>query len=261
MESAGSADELMLKAVLFDLDDTLIDWSDFDIDWGDLQRRHLRGVVDYFQQEGHFRADLDTFMQAYQARVMDAWGDAGRTMRAVNVGSLMLDAAVDLGAQRERVNMDACLEAYAWDVIPGTVVFPDVPAVLDLLRQHGVEMGIVTNAPQPMTLRDNELVGHGLIDYFPVCRISAADVGVVKPHPDIFRRALKTLNVQRDEVVFVGDDLDADIRGAGALGIRTILRITRKVDYSARTDVVPDARVRTYDEMPALLDAWFPGWR
>jgi FMN phosphatase YigB (HAD superfamily) len=251
----------MLKAVLFDLDDTLIDWSDFDIDWHTLQRRHLSGVVDYFNDNGDFSIDLDTFMHTYQLRVVRAWEDAGRTLRAVNVSDLMLDTAVSLGVMRETVDLEACLEAYAWDVIPGTVVFPDVPPALDLLRRHDVAMGIVTNAPQPMVLRDNELVGHGLLDYFPLCRISAADVGVMKPHPDIFRRALEMLSVRPDEVVFVGDDLDADVRGAGALGIRTVLRITHKSDYTGRTDVVPDARVRTYEELPPLLDSWFPGWR
>ncbi len=47
-------------------------------------------------------------------------------------------------------------------------------------------------------------------------------VGVRKPRPEIFRHALEALGVEPEETVHVGDNLDADIRGASLLGMRPI---------------------------------------
>ena len=52
--------------------------------------------------------------------------------------------------------------------------------------------------------------------------------GFRKPRPEIFREVLDALGARPDEVLHVGDRLDADIAGAAALGIGTVW-ITRRV--------------------------------
>ena len=110
------------------------------------------------------------------------------------------------GVPADALDAHRCLEAYHWEMIPGTRIFPEVPETLALLREHGLKIGIVTNAHQPMWIRDVEITAHGLFDFFPDCRISAADVGYLKPHPVIFQTALRCLGTKPEETVFVGDD-------------------------------------------------------
>jgi putative hydrolase of the HAD superfamily len=159
------------------------------------------------------------------------------------------------------VDAEACLRAYAWGAVPGTVVFPEAREALDLLVSRGLKLGIVTNAAQPMWLRDTELKGHGLLNYFPDCRISAADVGYLKPHPAIFEAALGRLGVTPDEAVFVGDNPTADIAGAQGAGMQAVLRVVSPVPPMLSGLIVPDGAINTLAELPAVLDERFPGWR
>jgi len=124
-----------------------------------------------------------------------------------------------------------------------------------------VETAIVTNAFQPMWLRDAELKQHGILDYFPKCRVSAADAGYLKPHPAIFEHTLNQLGIQPEEAVFVGDNPIADIAGAQAAGMQAVLRVTTPVPPMLSGLIVPDAAINGLPELLPILDNWYPGWR
>jgi putative hydrolase of the HAD superfamily len=250
----------MLKAVLFDMDDTLLDWSGFDSDWGVIEAAHLTRVIDHLRTTHQFDLELGRFGTTMRERTIAAWTAARQDLRAPNLGTLLVETARELGAP-SAIDARTCLEHYGWGVIEGTVIFPDVPPLLDLLKKHGIQVGIVTNAYQPMWLREIELRAHQLLDYFPTCRISAADVGYLKPHPTIFKTALDCVGVQPHEMVFVGDDLHADIGGAQRAGIRAVLRIVERAQRSADDLITPDAALHSFDQLPGILDDWFPGWR
>jgi putative hydrolase of the HAD superfamily len=251
----------MLKTIFFDLDDTLIDWSGFSGDWRSIEGRHLNGVFEYINRDVHPLDDCDAFADAYFQRVRSAWTDSRDSLRAPHVGRLLLDTAIAFGVPREALDMDRCLDAYAWRVIDGTVLFPDVMEVLVMLRDRGLHLGIVTNAGQPMRLRDMELEELGLLPLFPDCRFAAADVGYLKPHPSIFQAALDCAGVRVEEAVFVGDNPRADIAGAQRVGLKAVLR-SKNYDSPLTVDefVEPDARIDSLLELPALLEEWFPGW-
>jgi HAD superfamily hydrolase (TIGR01509 family) len=226
-----------------------------------LQRDHLRGVFDYISAKVHPLDSFDAYCAEFHTRMTGAWIAARTNYRAPNVGSLLVETAVALGAPAASLDARRCLDSYHWGALPGTAAFPDVTATLALLRTHGIKFGIVTNAPQPMWLRDLEMQAHGLYDFFPDCRISAADVGYLKPHPAIFQTALHCLGIQPQETVFVGDDLEADVGGAQAAGMRAVLRQLPHRPIGAYAEIVPDAAINTLDELPAILDEWHPGWR
>lgn len=251
----------MLKAVLFDLDDTLLDWSGFSSDWATLEARHLENVVSYLRSEGHDLPDGQAFAAEFRNRSMTAWAAASTSLRAPHLGSILVECAVAFGVPASAVDARGCLEAYQWEAAEGTMMFPECPDVLNLLHNNAIKVGIVTNAYQPMWLRDIEIQTHGILEFFPDCRISAADVGYLKPHPAIFQAALNCCGVKADETVFVGDDVEADIVGAQAAGLLAVLRETRRSQSRLGGTIVPDAMIRKLTELPPLLDEWFPGWR
>lgn len=252
---------MMLKAVLFDLDDTLLDWSGFKSDWSTMEMQHLGGVYDYINAEVHPLDNFEAFMHEFRVLTSQAWQAARTSLRAPNLGLVLVEAANALGVPRERLDPRRCLEAYNWGAVAGTAMFPEVPEVLRLLHETGIKIGIVTNAYQPMWIRDVEIKQHGLLDYFPACRISAADVGYLKPHPSIFQTALDCLGTRPHETVFVGDDPEADIAGAQAAGLQAVLRISRRQPSGYSDRIVPGARINSLIELPPILDSWYPGWR
>lgn len=251
----------MLKAILFDLDDTLLDWSGFNLQWPVFERQFLQRVFDYIGRTVAPLSDFEAFVKEFHHRIREAWRMGRGTLIAPNVGVVLLEAAEALGTPSGQLTVEGCLAAYDWHAVPGTKLFPEVPEAMALIRQQGVKTAIVTNAAQPMYLRDVEIGEHGLLEYFPDCRLSAADAGVLKPHPGIFQMALNQLGVTAEEAVFVGDNPIADIAGAQAAGMQAVLRVTHPVPPMLSGLIIPDAALNSMDELPGILDGWFPDWR
>jgi FMN phosphatase YigB (HAD superfamily) len=60
-----------------------------------------------------------------------------------------------------------------------------------------------------------------------------------KPRPEIFDEVARALDLAPDEILHVGDSLEADVAGAGACGMHTVW-LTRQVSD-------PDAKLEAYD--------------
>ncbi len=267
-----------LKGVLFDLDDTLIDWSGVELSWRELEARHLAKVLAFLNQKPlNSQVNLGRLVDLYSQRTREAWAQARKDLRAPNMPEILLTTLAEVGVAGADIYRKEILDAYDWSAVPGTVVFSDVPPMLKTLRDSGVKLGIVTNASQPMSLRDAELEAHGLIEYFSDCRLAAADAGFLKPHPRIFAEALSRMDTAPAETIFVGDNPVADIGGAQGAGMRAVLRLTGRADFDAaagrtardrasaaayKRDLLDTQRsLASLDELPAILDAWYPGWQ
>lgn len=250
-----------LKGALFDFDDTLIDWSGVQLSWREIEAARLACVQEYiWRKSPAYRLSAESLLDAYMEQTRAAWTEARATLRAPHMPSILMDTLKALGVATDRLDVDEVLRAYDWNVVPGTVVFPDVPPVLNILRRAGIKLGIVTNAAQPMTMRDAELETHGLMEYFPDCRLSAADAGYLKPDRRIFTCALRRLGTGPHETIFIGDNPEADIAGALSVGMKAVLRVTdRALGNGAYSSHQP--RLRSLARLPAILDEWYPGWR
>lgn len=251
----------MLKAILFDMDDTLVDWATRHQDWPEYDRTHLRGVFEYVNRELHPLPDFETFVRAAQQRTVEAWMRAGRNLRAPHLGRTIIQTLRAFGVPEALLDESECLRAYGWRGIPGAALFPDVTEHLPRYRQHGLKLGLITNAYQPMWMRDRELATLGLDPALFHCRVSSADVGYLKPHPAVFEHTLRELGVHPDEAVFIGDNPEADVAGAQAVGMRAVLRVNFSAPPMISGLIVPDAAINTLHELPTHLDGWFPGWQ
>jgi HAD superfamily hydrolase (TIGR01549 family) len=253
-----------LKAILFDMDDTLIDWSTRSVDWVDYRRSHLELVYDFVHDELyplHKPNSREEFIAAAVRAIETAWGESIGTMRAPHIGTCIAQALQTIGVPGELLHRERLLRAYEWGPVDGVRVFPDVAEVLPILLESGLLLGIVTNSSQPMWLRDIELRAFGLSDYINGPRVSAADVGWLKPHAHIFNTALSLLpGVSVDEVVFVGDNPIADIVGAKGVGMKAILRYLESGSNRVH-EAEPDGEIETFHDLLNILDAWYPGWR
>ncbi len=123
-------------------------------------------------------------------------------------------------------------------------LYPDAEPTLARLKEEGFTLGLISNAPAD-TKRVVEALG--LSRYLDPVVISGV-VGYTKPHPEIFRIALRGAGVAPGESVHVGDLYEADVVGARSAGIEGIL-IDRDGSHSG-----PDCpRVRSLAEIRAYL--------
>jgi FMN phosphatase YigB (HAD superfamily) len=251
-----------LQAVLFDLDDTLIDWSGFNKDYKALEETRFSPVYDYVVAAGVELPHIDELLLNFRDRAMAGWEHGRETMVAPIMPDLMLDVFRHFGVLEEMLDRDKLLSIYKWGAVPGTTVFPEVPGVLQTLLDAKIKIGIVTNAMQPMLLRDRELEEHGLLRYFETCRFAAADIGYLKPHPVVFETAIACTGTAPASTVFVGDSLNADIAGANRVGLKTVWRDTGYHSSRESRDIIhPDATITDLAQLLDHLDNWYPGWR
>lgn len=128
-------------------------------------------------------------------------------------------------------------------------VFPDAQPVLEALTAAGIRRAVISNWVWvlPELLHDLELAHH-----FEAI-VASARVGYVKPQREIFAHAIELTGVRPDRAVHVGDNPDADVSGATALGIRPVL-LDRAARFAGGLPERPDVPVVTdlYGLLPLL---------
>lgn len=126
-------------------------------------------------------------------------------------------------------------------------VYPDVVPVLQQLRAHQYNLGVISDwgiALGPILRNLN------LIQYFD-CLIISAATRHAKPSPQLYELALQRANAIGDYTIHIGDSYIHDVLGARAVGITPIL-IDREHRLQARS--VDCLLVHSLDELLALLE-------
>jgi HAD superfamily hydrolase (TIGR01509 family) len=110
-------------------------------------------------------------------------------------------------------------------------------------------LGLVSNFAIPECVE--QLLSREQIDnFFDVIIVSGA-VNRRKPNPDIFTHALEKMQIKASETAFVGDTVDADIKGPKEVGMKTIY-----IDRRPQKDLEiyqPDFTIKSLIELPDVL--------
>ena len=210
-----------ITAVLFDFDDTLIDWSTRTKSWEEISLVNIGNVHDYLTQSGHKLPDKEQFHQQYHAILKKSWEHANTTWESVCFANVLKDTFASCQLDSNHIDLDTVMRVYNWQPMPGVLPYQETIPVLEHLRQHKYKIGLITNAMMPMWMRDVELRHYQLLDYFDV-RLTSGDVGYIKPHPAIYHEALKQLDTPPDQAIFVGDRPANDIAGANNAGMISV---------------------------------------
>ena len=206
MSSTAPQDGWRPRAILFDLDDTLIDSSRAD-------SLALRETLETFQHEFHgaslpmlLALHTDLLKEArdlyHRSGVMTNLPERlGRLLRLVGADS---HSATKMG--------EYYYEARMRHLAP----YPDVLLFLNQLKRR-YPLGIVSNGPKGIQHRVLEAMG--MADLFQTV-VVAGEVGVRKPDPAIFQMALTALKTSPQEVLMAGDSYPLDVVPAMRLGMR-----------------------------------------
>ena len=200
-----------IRAVLFDLDDTLFDHRAS-------ARAALRCV---HQMEECFRALEFTAFEHAHARCLEAFH------ARVVLGELSVDAArlgrfrylyIEAGVEPSEEQLCATAARYRAEYMTSRQPVEGAARLLATLKPH-VRIGIVSN--NVVREQENKVRLCGFDEYVSALVISE-EAGVAKPDPAIFRIALDRLGCDASHAVMIGDSWTMDIEGARAAGIRAI---------------------------------------
>ncbi|NVJ73304.1 MAG: noncanonical pyrimidine nucleotidase, YjjG family, partial [Flavobacteriaceae bacterium] len=189
--------------IFFDLDHTLWDFEKN-------SAISFRLVFD----EMDFNVSLDDFQKVYQPINFDYWKlyrDNKISKETLRYGRLK-DAfdLMNLQVSDEQINQIS--EGYIRYLSHQVHLFPGAVDILNYLNVN-YRLHIITNGFSEAQLNKTKA---SKIDHFFECFIDSEQVGVKKPHPDIFKFALDKAKVRPEQSVMIGDNLEADILGAKA---------------------------------------------
>ncbi len=137
---------------------------------------------------------------------------------------------------------------------------PEVPAVLETIRQMGMKIGLISNVNSQRQVPAN-LDEYGIREYFDPIVLSC-EYGRRKPDPAIFHYAARLANVPTSECAYIGDRIARDIEGARRAGYGLAIQIEHDFEHGESDEgATPDAVVRTLDEILDMLRAKVTGQR
>ena len=241
-----------IDAIVFDFDDTLIDWSAQPMPYGEISRPHIGNVHAYLMADHHTLPDVDTFFQLYRNTVRADWAAAQGVWTDVSFFNSLNHFFQALELDIARIDFEAVMKAYDWQPVPGVRLFDDTLTMLTAIQQKNIKIGLITNSMLPMWMRDVELEAYGLIDFFDA-RTTSGDAGYLKPHTAVFQQMLTQLNTTPQRAIFVGDSPEHDIAGANATGMTSVLMSPPHLNRDLN-GTVPDYTITKLQELLDILE-------
>ncbi len=236
-----------IKAIVFDYGNTLIPFGRAQVDEFDrrlgeaVEARY--GPLDRDRYNAHRDADR---MRPYE-------GDppAFRESDPVEMTASLIRALCSVEPTQSELN--ELLEVRRQAFVAVVEAEPALAPLLAALRNR-FAIGLLSNYPDGVAIRQS-MDKVRLAPFFDSVVVSG-DLGLVKPHPDIFAASLGELGVRAEEALFVGDNWLADVQGAKRAGMRVVhfTRWTPPEHFERRPgDAQPDATISKLEALFPLL--------
>ncbi|MDX1616010.1 MAG: HAD family hydrolase [Candidatus Promineifilaceae bacterium] len=240
----------MLRAVLFDLDDTLLG-NDIDLflqQYFPLIARH----VGHLLEPERFLRDLLSSTQ-----VMMSNADLKRTNQDV----FWADFCQRSGLAREELEptIDAFYREQFIALRGATQRRPEAADLVRLCFDAGWQVAIATNPVFPQEAIEQRLDWAGVgVDQFAYGLVTSYEnMHATKPHESYYREILAALNVSAERALMVGDDWQNDIVPASRLGMATFwVTDNAKGSAASDSDIAADGQGSLADLLRLLRSGW-----
>ena len=218
-----------MKAILFDLDETLLD-----------RTVSLRKFVSW-QAYGMLRQELRGNEPSFVERFIQIDAN-GSVWKDIVYKQLIEEFNIQNWSWAELLqSYELCFCAFA-------VEKEGVSRALETLKQDGHKLGLISNGRTPFQERNFRALD--ISDLFEAVTISEA-VGMRKPDPEIFLMTCNQLGVAPSEAIFVGDNPVADIAGASGVGMFTVYVPGYYGESCERADVV----CNYFQDLPQIVNS------
>ncbi len=190
----------MIKAVIFDLDGTLLDRdSSLKLFIKDQYKRYIKELM-HIPEEKYIARFMELDNRGY------VWKDKvyNQLLREYAISSL---------------TWEQMLTDYINHFQHHCVPFSNMEYVLKELKNRGFLIGMITNGFTDFQF--NNIRALGIDKHIETILVSEQE-GIKKPHADIFLRVLQRLKVKAEESIYVGDHPENDVIAARNAGMHAI---------------------------------------
>lgn len=222
----------MIRAVIFDLDNTLVDFVR-------MKEAAVRRAIAEMMDAGLPLDEETAYRKIFEIYEKEGW-------EYQKVFDRFLQEV--LGEVDYRI-LAAGIVGYRRAKEGALALFPHVTSTLIALLHRGLLLGVVTDAPRLQAW--TRLVELNLHHLFHVV-VTLDDSGVPKPDPRPFRLALEKLGVRPEEAIMVGDWAQKDMVGGRQLGMVTVF--ARYGDIFGTEDPGADFEIQDIRELLDIVD-------
>lgn len=210
-----------IKAVLFDLDNTLYDYDRCN---KIAERRLFSTIGADFEITG---AEAASLWKAAKHTVKERLG----TETAASHNRLLYIQALCEQAGKNPLRYGLELYDVYWnEILNNMKPYGYVAPLLEKLGVEGIKAGVVTDLTAAIQYRKLRKLGLAdQIDYLT----TSEEAGAEKPAAKIFNLALAKMNVAASETLMIGDDRGKDVNGARRVGMRALL-FAKEADFYER---------------------------
>ncbi len=234
------------RAVIFDLGGTLIDWPD----WGEAVSRRWSMAYDYLVAQLPRRnwPERDTYVKAMLEAEQAHWNRVVAEQWSGPPSGVIREGFRRLERHLHEDELIAALDGYAHAVDGWAIVFPDARETLQLLRERGYPLGLLSNTWWAADWHNADLATHGLNGLLDEIAYTS-DLPHSKPHPSVFQEVASRLGVPVEACVMVGDRLVDDISGALGVGMRAVWKYNDN-PWPKPEHITPTATITNLAELP-----------
>ena len=240
------------RAVIFDLGGTLVDWPEWDADsprrWA-LSWDALTATLPHAAWPAR-----DEYTAAMRAAELAHWERVDNEHWSGPASGVLRDGFRRLGRHVHEAELLAALDGYARAVDGWATLEPGARETLQLLRERGYPLGLLSNTWWAADWHNADLAAHGLAGLLDEL-VYTSDLPHSKPHPSVFQTVAGLLNVEPAACVMIGDRLLDDINGALGVGMRAVWKDNDK-PWVRPAGITPTAVIRDLRELPDLLRSW-----
>ncbi len=222
----------MIKAVVFDLDNTLVDFMA-------MKRQAIDAAI-----HAMIDAGLNLPTDEVKKKI-----DAIYQERGIEFQNVFDQLLYDVFNKVDYKILSAGIIAYRRAREAALVPYPHVYMTMMELLKLGLKLAVISDAPaREAWLRLCYLNFHHIFHVV----VTFEDTGVRKPNPEPFRKALKLLNVKPVESLMVGDWAERDMIGAANIGMKTVF--ARYGDTFGTIETHADYEVNDIKELLLIIE-------
>lgn len=207
------------KNIFIDLDDTIYDFAAASRE-SFQEAYNLLGYKEYFRSFEHFMS----LYEPYNLELWKRYGEGKITKSELNRKRYAYPLKM-VGIDNQELADTFCREVLG-RIPTKNKVIPGAIELLDYL-QPKYNLYILSNGFKELQSRKMQTAG--LLKYFKRLVLSD-DIGINKPHPELFIHALQVADASTEECIMIGDMFDTDIAGAAGVGMDQIFYNRKQID-------------------------------
>ncbi len=240
-----------IRAIFFDLGDTLVDFGKVNIE--EMFLKGARLAYEYLHSGGFTIPSFRAYHRRNLVSIRFNVVLSAITRREFNSRDTMGKICRKMGLN---LNSDQLLELCRLWYEPlrqRAVVEPGTREMLKQFLSDGIKLVVVSNTFIPGEVLDYHLETEELLDLLPI-RIYSCNTGFKKPNRQIFELGLTKAQVEPQNAIFVGDTPRADIYGANRVGMVSVLK--DPVGRYPNTRYKPTHRIQRTVELSDIVNRY-----